>query len=73
MPVASRPPYRTKRVPVRGPDGKVTGYLRVPDKADPAYQAHLDEHYARLDAMLERAARELGITTEELAERLSRD
>src|SRR5579859_135755 len=32
MSVDVGPRYRTKRVPLRGPDGKVTGYLRVPDK-----------------------------------------
>ena len=71
MPTATRPRYRTKRIPFHGPDGSVVSYLRVPDKDDPAYQEHLDEHFARLDATLERAAKELGITREELAERLS--
>jgi hypothetical protein len=73
MPTAMHPGYRTKRVAFRGSDGRVTSYLRVPDKADPAYQAHLDEHYAQLDALLERAAKELDMTPEELAEHLSQD
>ncbi|GEM_PF-2822325 len=58
---------------LRGPDGKVTGYLRVPDKTDPVYQAHLDAQFAQLDATLDRVANELGVTREELVERLSRD
>ena len=70
MPVATRPPYRTKRVPVRGPEGTVVSYLRGPDKADPAYQAHLDERFAKLDSMLEQAAKELGVTSDKLVERL---
>ncbi len=65
--------YRTKRIPFHGDDGRLASYVRVPDKADPAYQATLDEHFARLDATLEQAAKALDITREELAERLSRD
>jgi len=65
--------YRTKRVALRGPDGRVTGYLRLPDKSDPAFQAETQLHLDRLNTALDQAAQELGISREELVDRLVRD
>jgi hypothetical protein len=65
--------YRTKLIPFRDSEGNIVEYLEVPDKSDPAFQAEMQEHWDRLDAALERAAKKLGITRDELVEEILRD
>ena len=66
-------PYRTKSVPIHDAEGNVVNYLQVPDQTDPAYQAYLKEHVQRLQQVLDRAAAELGVTRDELADMLSNE
>lgn len=65
--------YRTKQLPMYAPDGTVSGFLTVPDKSDPAFQAEMQVHLDLLNAALDRAAEQLGITRDELVDRLSHD
>lgn len=65
--------YRTKQLPMYAPDGSISGYLTVPDKSDPEFQAEMKVHIDRLNAALDEAAKQLGITRDELADRLSHD
>lgn len=65
--------YRTKRIPFRDSEGNIVEYLEVPDKSDPAFQADMQVHWDRLNAALDAMAEQLGITREELEDRLTHD
>ena len=65
--------YKTKRIAWRRPDGSVRRYIEVPDKSDPAFQAEMQASFERLDAALDEAARQAGMTRDELVDELTRE
>jgi len=65
--------YRTIRIPFRDSEGNVIEYLESPDKSDPVFKADMQVHWDRLNAALDDMAKQLGISREELEDRLTHD